>query len=111
VDPTTRLGRRHVREVHRWLRRYRGQEASASASQWAFLCSSEGRLAVDRIWQLEASGRMWAAVCRWLAISYSDLPHANATGARLSAVLTAEGRDEIHRLYAPDFRLYESACS
>jgi hypothetical protein len=101
-------------DVHRCiglLRRYRGTEESAYASQWAFVCAGDRRLAVNLLLPFDDLERAWPHIGRMLGIGeLPPLPRLNASvHPRWQEWLSPSTKAMIAHLWRKDVRLYEGA--
>jgi hypothetical protein len=109
-DTSTPLGEADVLDVCRLLSFARGQEASPSATQWAFLCDADRRVLTSDLWRLDNLGRTWKVICRRLGVPFVALPSINRTSHPSAANwLSSQAQQTLRRIYATDFDLYDSA--
>lgn len=97
----------------RWLRRARGQHASASATQWAFVCDEHQTPLVSELWRMDALPRAWPEIRDRLGVSPSiELQQLNSSSHPSAADwLTARAAAKVRDLYAVDAGLYDIARS
>ena len=111
VDVAAPLGVDDVAKCYDFLKKYRAQEASPSATQWAHVCDQDGRLLVGALWQLESLSASWPQICRLLDIREDPLPNLNRSDSDGAATprLAPSGAAAVRELYAVDFDLYSAA--
>lgn len=111
MDVTTPLGADDVAKCYEFLKKYRAQEASPSATQWAHVCDQDCRLLVGALWQLESLSASWPQICRLLNIREDPLPNLNRSDSDGGAIprLAPSGTAAVRELYAMDFDLYGAA--
>jgi hypothetical protein len=111
VDFTRRLRAVDVHRGYSWLGRFRGQEASPSATQWAFVCGPSREPLVSALWRLDEVREAWGAICDGIGIRPAPvLAHLNAsTHPSTEDVLTGDAQRTVLALYAADLDLYERA--
>jgi hypothetical protein len=112
IDVRAPLAADDVVKCYDFLRRYRAQEASPSATQWAHVCDQDGQLLVRALWRLEGLSARWPQVCRLLNIAEESLPSLNRSGSGLGLIprLAPSGTAAVRELYARDFDLYDAAA-
>jgi hypothetical protein len=103
------LGVEDVRWCHTLLRAARGQEASESGTQWAFLCDEFGSPVVDTIVRQCDIDEVVPALCRSVGITAGPLPKLNRTAhPPAKDWLSDAARREAMALYGADIDLYRS---
>jgi hypothetical protein len=112
MDVTAPLMADDVAECYDFLRKYRAQEASPSATQWAHVCDQDGQLLVSALWRLEDLSARWPQICRLLNIPEESLPSLNRSDSGVGAIprLAPSGTAAVRELYAMDFDLYDAAA-
>lgn len=90
------------------LKQRRGQIASPSGTQWAFLCDEQKQLLVDLPLPLDDLEVAWNYVCARIGIEVGDLPILNKhSHPPWDEWLARDAIELIDIIYADDFRLYE----
>jgi hypothetical protein len=93
------------------LKDRRGQEASPTATQWAFLCDANQELIVSRLLNMGRLDQDWATFVRDLGINSEPLPVLNAVNHAPAQVwLSEEAKARTLKLWARDYILYLETC-
>jgi Sulfotransferase family len=111
IDVTAPLTADDIAKCYDFLRKYRTQEASPSATQWAHVCDQDGQLLVSALWRLEGLAARWPQICRLLNIREESLPNLNRSESGTGAIprLAPSGTAAVRELYAMDCDLYDDA--
>ncbi|WP_020121108.1 hypothetical protein [Streptomyces canus] len=105
-----RLTDRDVRHVHAILTDRRGQPASASGSQWAFLCSEARAPVVSAVVTLESLDEGWSGLLDRVDAAIPPLERLNRTGhPDWTDWLDSSARRAVEALWEDDFDLYRQA--
>ena len=79
LDTSSPLNSEDVLKSDRSLSFARGQDASPTATQWAFVCDANGTVLTTELWRLDNLRKTWRAICRQLNVPYSPLPRLNSS--------------------------------
>ncbi|MFG3487384.1 hypothetical protein [Streptomyces sp. NPDC047972] len=110
VPRDRRLTGDDVRHVHRILADRRGQPASVSGSQWAFLCSEDRTRVVSAVVTLESLDEGWSGLLDRIDVPVPPLARLNRTShPNWADWLDESARRAVEKLWADDFDLYWQA--
>ncbi|MFF5084433.1 hypothetical protein ACFY36_45945 [Actinoplanes sp. NPDC000266] len=111
VPRDRRITDRDVWRVHSLLTDRRGRPASASASQWAFLCSDSRQPLVGHLTTLDDLDHTWAELTRLIGSAVPRPERLNRTRhPAWDDWLTLGARKVIETLWALDFALHRQAA-
>jgi hypothetical protein len=89
------------------LKDRRGQSASPTATQWAFLCDDQQQLIVSRLINMDTLNTEWQIVIRELRIQVPPLTRLNAVShAPARDWLSKKAKARTLELWARDYSLY-----
>ena len=92
------------------LKDRRGQPASPTATQWAFLCNSDGELMVSRLLNMDQLDTEWATLIHDLTIDVEPLPRLNSVRHPPAREwLSEEAKERTLKLWGYDYALYLKA--
>lgn len=92
------------------LKDRRGQSASPTATQWAFLCDDQQQLVVSRLINMDMLSSEWEKVIRRLRLQAPPLPRLNAVAhAPARGWLSKKAKARTLELWARDYDLYLSS--
>jgi hypothetical protein len=106
------LSERDVHMCYDLLRDRRGQSASATGSQWAFLCHEDQHTLVTQVFALERLVEDWPAITRAIGVIAPEPDRLNTTDhPSWDQWLTESAKQLTRTLWARDFELYAEAKS
>lgn len=89
------------------LKDRRGQPASPTATQWAFLCDDQQQLVVSHLINMNMLSTEWQIIIRELRLQGSPLPRLNAVShAPARDWLSKQAKARTLELWARDYDLY-----
>jgi hypothetical protein len=92
------------------LRDRRGQQASPTATQWAFLCDDQQQLIVSRLIKMDTLSSEWQVVLRELRIQAPPLPRLNTVAHPPARNwLSKQAKARTLEVWTRDYDLYLSS--